>query len=186
MRGTRTATVLLAAALLIGGVSGCSGLGGKSDGHTSGVRAANSVGLGKPSVETAGKVVVKGTFDSPLAAGAKVDIAINSLHVDGRLATLIAQFTPHVPNPSSSLSLFSLNGHNGIDPALIDPVNLKRYVVVKDSGGHELQTSEIFATLANEQPTQVFFTFAAPPENVKSVNVQLGTWPTFRAIPVER
>ena len=28
--------------------------------------------------------------------------------------------------------------------------------------------------------------FAAPPENVKTVDVQIGSWPTFRDIPVER
>lgn len=190
MRSTRTAAVVLAAVLLVGGISGCSGLGGSSDdssgGGGSGARAANSVGRGTTTVDTADKVVAKGTFDSPMAPGAKVDIAINRLKVDGRLATLTAQFTPHVPNPPLKPTLYRLNGENGLDPALVDPVNLKRYIVVKDARGHELQTDEISTNLGNEQPTQVHFTFAAPPENVKSVNVQLGTWPTFRAVPVER
>ncbi|MFD0540744.1 hypothetical protein ACFQY7_50005 [Actinomadura luteofluorescens] len=40
--------------------------------------------------------------------------------------------------------------------------------------------------MTNGQTTPFYFTFAAPPENVKTVDVQIGTWPTFRDVPVQR
>jgi hypothetical protein len=84
------------------------------------------------------------------------------------------------------LNAYELNGERGLDPSLIDPVNLKRYVVVKDSGGKELQTDEIFTHMTNEQTSSAYYTFAAPPQSVKAIDVQLGSWPTFRDVPVER
>lgn len=186
--GAATATALL----LTGGLAGCSlpGTGGPSASSSSsspagGKKAEGS--LGKAGFDDAAKPVVKATFDSPIAQGAKLDIAVMGLKVKGRLATLNVQLTPHVPlGGPTRINAYRLNGEHGLGTALIDPVNLKRYVVVKDSANKELQTDEIFTNMTNEQATPFFFTFAAPPENVKSIDLQIGTWPTFRDVPVER
>lgn len=186
--GAATATALL----LTGGLAGCSlpGTDGPSSSSSSsspagGRKAAGAVG--SASFDDAAKPLVKGTFDSPIAQGAKLDIAVMGLRAKGRLATLTVQLTPHVPpGGPTRVNAYRLNGEHGLGTALIDPVNLKRYVVVKDSGGKELQTDEIFTNMANDQPTPFYFTFAAPPENVKSADLQIGTWPTFRDVPVER
>jgi hypothetical protein len=180
----RLAAAAAAALLTAGGLAGCSppGTGSSPPG---GRDAEGSVG--RASFDNAAKPVVKGTFDSPAAPGAKVDIAVMGLKAKGRLATLTVQFTPHVPGGEPGrINAYGLNGEHGLGTSLIDPVNLMRYVVVKDSGGKELETDDIFTHMTNDQPTPFFFTFAAPPGNVKAVDVQIGSWPTFRDIPVQR
>ncbi|WP_433477271.1 hypothetical protein ACQPZP_09570 [Spirillospora sp. CA-142024] len=175
-----------AAALLL---AGCSPLGqGTGSSSGDGDRGSGTEGsVGKASFDNNTKPIVKGTFDSPEAQGAKVDIAIMGLKVKGKLATLTVQFVPHVPGAQpNQINAYGLNGERGLDTSLIDPVNLKRYVVVKDSSGRELQTDDIFTHMTNDQPTSSFYTFAAPPDSVKSIDVQLGNWPTFRDVPVER
>ncbi|MEU8343084.1 hypothetical protein AB0C74_15420 [Spirillospora sp. NPDC048832] len=190
MRMTHRLVVATTAVLLL---AGCSAIGGDDDGDaaSAGAGAPAAAGADVPAGEAGfddtAKPVTQGTFDSPAAAGAKVDIAIMRLKAKGKLATLTVRFTPHVPGASAGrINAYGLNGDRGLDTSLIDPVNLKRYVVVKDSGGQELESDDIFTHMTNDQPTSHYFTFAAPPENVKSIDVQIGNWPTFRNIPVER
>ncbi|TDC77106.1 hypothetical protein [Actinomadura sp. 7K507] len=187
----RLATAAAAVLLLTGGLTGCALTDGGSDSSSGeerdGGSAAESVKGGKPGFDEAGTPVTKGTFDSPIAAGAKIDIAIMGIRVRGKLATLSTQYTPRIPpggedNPNP----YELNGRNGLGTSLIDPVNLKRYVVVKDSSGDELETDDIFTHIANNHTGTFSYTFAAPPENVEAVDVQIGAWPTFRNIPIER
>ena len=186
MRLTHRLVVATAAVLTL---AGCSAVGG-DDASSSGAQSA-AAGADVQAVEAGfdntAKPVVQGTFDSPAAVGAKVDIAIMGLKAKGKLATLTVQFTPHVPGAEPRrINAYGLNGDRGLGTSLIDPVNLKRYVVVKDSGGKELETDDIFTKMTNDQATPFSFTFAAPPENVKSIDVQIGLWPMFRDIPVER
>ncbi|WP_433467361.1 hypothetical protein [Spirillospora sp. CA-128828] len=181
----RLVTATAAAILLAGCTPFGQGSGSSSGDGAKGSGAEGSVG--KASFDNNTKPVVKGTFDSPAVQGGKVDIAIMGLKVKGKLATLTVQFVPHVPGVEPNrMNAYGLNGRNGLNTSLIDPVNLKRYVVVKDSSGKELQTDEIFTQMTNDQPTSSFYTFAAPPDSVKSIDVQLGNWPTFRNVPVER
>ncbi|MFC6878326.1 MULTISPECIES: hypothetical protein [Actinomadura] len=191
-RPTYHRAALAAVALaLTGALTGCSVFGGSdSEGHgqaKSVVAEGADVAKGKPSVDGAGKPVVQGTFPSAISSGATVDIAIFGLKARGKLATLTVRYTPHIPpggdgNPNP----YNLNGGNNLGTSLIDPVNLKRYVVVSDSNGKPLQTDDIFAHVANNQAGNFYYTFAAPPENVKAMDVQIGSWPTFRNVPVER
>lgn len=182
----RVTAAAVAALLPVGALSGCSSAGGGSGTPSRGAGALG-VAAGRPGFDTAEKPVVKATFDSPAAQGAKVDIAVMGLRTKGRLATLGLQMVPHVPGGlPSRLNPYGLNGNRGLHTSLIDPVNLKRYVVVKDSSGEDLQSDDIFTKMANDQPTHLYYTFAAPPENVKAIDVQIGSWPMFRDIPVER
>ncbi|TDD81023.1 hypothetical protein E1293_19445 [Actinomadura darangshiensis] len=181
----RLVAATAAALLLAGGLTGCSMLGDGGSGSSSG--AGSDASAGNASFDKNTKPLVKGTFDSPAAQGAKVDIAIMGLKVKGKLATLTVQYVPHVPGAEpNDINAYELNGERGLDPALMDPVNLKRYVVVKDSGNKELQTDEIFTHMTNDQTSSAYYIFASPPESVKAIDVQLGAWPTFRDIPVER
>ncbi|WP_165970530.1 hypothetical protein [Actinomadura sp. 6K520] len=187
---TRLAAATAAVLLAAGGLTGCSLVadgGSSSSGERGGDSAGAAAEGGKPGFDNAGEPVTKGTFDSPIAPGAKVDIAIMGLKARGRLATLTTQFTPRIPpGGETNPNPYELNGRNGLGTSLIDPVNLKRYVVVKDSGGKELETHDIFTHIANNQTGHFAFTFAAPPEDVRAVDVQIGSWPTFRNIPIER
>jgi hypothetical protein len=57
---------------------------------------------------------------------------------------------------------------------------------VLDSSKKELESDDIFTHIANDQTASLSYTYAAPPENVKAVDVQIGSWPMFRNIPVAR
>lgn len=187
----RPAAMTAAALLLAGSLAGCSNSDGDSGkgaaagagGPSSG--AAPNETVNGATLDDTTKPLVRGTFDSPLAQGAKVDIAIVGLRVKGALATLTTQMTPHVPG-GQRINAYRLNGEHGLGTSLIDPVNLKRYIVVKDSAGKELQTDDIFINMTNDQATPFYYTFAAPPENVKAIDVQIGSWPTFHDVPVQR
>jgi hypothetical protein len=114
-----------------------------------------------------------------------VDIAVTGLKVDGELATLSLAFTMHGSEDTSD-SLFELNGGYRLFVTLVDPVNLKRYIVVKDSDGRELQTDASEAYVPNDGTATAQYTFAAPPPDVAEIDVQVGDWPTFRDVPIER
>ena len=194
----RQRTAALVAALAAAGAlaAGCSSLPGAGDpsedsgsaGTGTAGRAGSDVPAGRPAVDATAAPVASGTFDTPLVAGGKVDIAVMDLRARGRLATLTIRITPHLPanHSDQSPTPYELNGNNRPGASLIDPVNLKRYVVVKDSSGSEMQSNELSTDINNNQPAILTYTFAAPPENVKAVDVQFGSWPTFRTIPVKR
>ncbi|REE96207.1 hypothetical protein [Thermomonospora umbrina] len=141
--------------------------------------AAGGVGT----VDTS-RVIASQTFDSPIAAGAELEVGIAALRVSGRLAHLTVVLTPRVPG-QEQMSVYGLNGGSAPDVALLDTVNLKRHRVVK-AGGKELQPDAIFVKLRNGQPNVQTYTFAAPPEGVDAVDVSFGQWAPFRDVPVTR
>ncbi|OLT12522.1 hypothetical protein BJF79_22055 [Actinomadura sp. CNU-125] len=192
MRPFHRAAATAAAAILLlgGGPAGCSMLDGSdsSEGSSAGASGVTVEG-GEAAVDTVGEAIVKTTVGAPPQAPvAQVEIAVIGLKVRGRLATLTVQMTPRLPDDAENdtASPYELNGDEGLDPVFIDPVNLKRYVVVKDSRGRELQTDDIRTDLTDDRTGTLRFTFAAPPEHVKALDLQLGEWPTFRDIPVTR
>ncbi|MEV5825830.1 hypothetical protein AB0L25_09660 [Spirillospora sp. NPDC052242] len=190
MRPFHRAAAAAAAVLLpAGGPAGCAMLddAGPSRDSASGA-SGTAVEGGAPSIDTAGDAIVKATLGAPpQAPSAEVEIAVMGLRVRGRLATLTVRMTPRIPpGGPDDASPYELNGGEGIDPALIDTVDLKRYVVVEDSRGQEMATDDITTDLDNGKAGALQFTFAAPPENVKAVDLQFGGWPMFRDIPVER
>ncbi|MBE1534181.1 hypothetical protein [Actinomadura algeriensis] len=185
-RSQRARTSLAAVLLAVCGTSACSALDDPdATGATDRGTAQGAVGGRAPSAER-GDPVAKQTFTSPVAKGATADIAIMQLSVSGKLAVLDVQYTPHVPGKDGNN--YSLSQLHGIEPpvALIDSVNLKRYVVVRDSSNSELQSNLTYSSTENGQPAALQFTFAAPPESVRKIDVQVGSWPTFRSVPVER
>jgi hypothetical protein len=112
-----------------------------------------------------------------------------ALQVHGPLATLRLGFTPRDPNRSASdtISLFDMTCQGNTDVTLVDPVGLKRYVVVKDSDFNSLQPSPLFGIKAvSGQTSTGNWVFAAPPASVTSIDVQVSNWPTFQNLPIQR
>jgi hypothetical protein len=170
--------------LLVAGLAGCVGpFGAGADGEKSTAAGKGAaVGVATPDP---GKMIAKATFDSPVAPGAKVEIGIVSLKTSGRLANLTLYVTPHVPGAQTTTVYRLLGGHSP-DLYLLDTVNLKRHVVVKDSGGHALEPDYVLQDLPIGQPTLQNYTFAAPPDNVRTVDLHFGPFLPFRNVPVER
>jgi len=155
--------------------------GGASTSGTGPERGA----VGNVATAAPGETIVKATFDSPAAPGAKVEIGVVELRVTGRLAQLTLSITPRVPG-SEDTTVYYLTGSSEPNVSLIDTVNLKRYVVVKDTSGKLLQPDYIATRLTNGRPNVQTYMFAAPPENVRTVDMTFGQWPPFRDVPVTR
>ncbi|MGI5167435.1 hypothetical protein ACQEU3_24110 [Spirillospora sp. CA-253888] len=182
--------------LLTGALTGCSAFGGDSssgdgDGDGGGGgggagpgKAANAVAKGEAKVADPAKPLAKTTAGSSKGT---VELAVVSLSARGRLAHLTMSVT--LRGTSGGIgggieTLYNINGGDTPTAALLDSVNLKRYVVVKDSADRELGAGN--ATLTINQPFSLSYTFAAPPENVQAVDVQFGRFPIFRNVPIER
>lgn len=175
----RAALAAATVVMLAPAVSGC--LGTDDDAKASQPAAKSGITVANPA-----KVLAKATFPSSMAPGATVDIALNELKVAGRLARLSVTMTPHARGAAERPTPYRLNNDSGLGTSLIDTVNLKRYVVVKDSAGQSLQSDDVTTNLTNDQPSTLNYTFAAPPQGVNQVDVQLGSWPTFQHVPVSR
>jgi hypothetical protein len=117
-----------------------------------------------------------------------VDLAITGLRVDGELAELSVRYSMHDPEaePDAAYSLYELNNQQPLYVTMVDPVNLKRYNVVKDSDGQALQTDEVGTDVPLDGSTTAQYTFAAPPADVTEIDVSVGDWPTFRDVPIQR
>lgn len=122
----------------------------------------------------------------PGEQGQTFTLGFSSLKVKGPLATLTLVWTPHGVG-TDTISPYEMLGQNtpGSAVTLIDTVNLKRYVIVRDSSDHELQSDYVTSQTGNNQPLAMSYTFAAPQAN-GSVNVVLGDRSIFESVPVTR
>ncbi|MFI6517225.1 hypothetical protein ACIBF1_16845 [Spirillospora sp. NPDC050679] len=172
--------------LLTGALTGCSAFGGDSSsgggdggGAAGPGKAANAVAKGEAKVADPARPLAKTTAGS---AKGPVELAVVSLSARGRLAHLTMSIT--LRGSGGSESLYFVNGSEEPAVSLLDGVNLKRYVVVKDSADKALSAGT--PSLTRDQPSTLSYTFAAPPENVQAVDVQFGRFPIFRNVPIER
>jgi hypothetical protein len=179
----RTGKAASAAVVLAIGLTGCISLGEDEPGG-GGARPEPGVAANVATADPS-KPIAKATFDSAAAPGAKVEIGVVELRVTGKLAQLTLSITPRLPGGRSP-NVYELNGNSDPQVSLIDTVNLKRYVVVKDSSGKQLQPDYIFVRLRNGQPNVQTYMFAALPEGVRTVDLVFGQWPPFRNVPVTR
>ncbi|HKO26547.1 MAG TPA: hypothetical protein VJU80_03750, partial [Solirubrobacteraceae bacterium] len=135
-------------------------------------------------------ILAQETVKAPASEGGTVDIAILGLAVQGQLATLTARFSPHFPSaaPDDTISLDDMSD-NALDPhqvSLVDPVGLKRYLVVEDANNNALGADEVNTEAVNNSSVIAHWTFAAPPPDVTKLNVELGPFPPLNDIPVSR
>lgn len=142
---------------------------------------------GTEEVET-GDAVAEQTVKARGARETTIDMAVMGLQVDGELATLTVSFTVHDPEaaPDDDYSLYELNDQQPLYVTLLDPVNLKRYQVVKDSDGNALQSGAVETHVPLDASATAQYTFAAPPADVTEIDVAVGDWPAFRDVPIER
>jgi len=189
--------LVVSAALL----AGCSSGGGGATASNSSAPASSSASGGGSSSgpEPSGSASAAG---APPAAVAKqqtatipgplkgtIMLGVSPVQVRGKLATVQLTFMPNLPEESAdkSFSLFTLNGGNSV-PAmtLVDPVNLKRYAVVKDSNGKALEPEVTGVGARSGGSASGTYTFAAPPDGVMSVDVYFSDFPPFRDVQVTR
>ena len=163
-------------------VAGCSAGGGGDGAPPKAADAPRSAETPQSDVAVAdpGRTIAQAAFDGPKG---KFELAVVSLTARGRLANLTLTLTPHYEGKESALAFIYFGGNAPV-VSLVDPVNLKRYLVVKDSEGNSLGSGNENYNIG--QPNTLSYTFAAPPENVASVDVQFDDYPPFRDVPVSR
>lgn len=163
--------------------TGCSSTGGDTAEGTEAAPAETKAPPAAPqtaSVADPGKVIQQATFDGPKG---KFELGVVGLTARGRLADLTLTLTPHYPGKTSVLAV---GYFTGVYPevTLVDPVNLKRYLVVKDSSGKMLGAGNESYNI--DQPNTLSYTFAAPPEDVETLDVYFASFPPFRGVQVTR
>ncbi|CAJ58765.1 hypothetical protein; putative signal peptide [Frankia alni ACN14a] len=103
-----------------------------------------------------------------------VEIGLVDLRISGRLAILRLTFTPHLrTDRPGGISLLDMAGGRGGSVSLVDTENLRRYLVVRDSHNEPLGPIPGVVRTANDRPLNLTFTFAAPPAEVKKIDVYL-------------
>lgn len=102
---------------------------------------------------------------------ASLDVSIHELRRDGDLLIGVFSFTLDTVQPEYSQTLFLTFGRFWA-PHLIDPVNLTRHDVV-GSKPNEAMTDSSAARISAGQVTYGYAAFAAPPQDVTSMVVQL-------------
>ncbi len=128
------------------------------------------------------------SFRAPGGGSGTVEVGFVSLKVDGRLATLTVVWTPRYSDlpRDKEISVFDMFAAHSPAIALVDSTNLKRYVVVQDSRNTELGASGPRTKTVNNTPVSASYTFAAPPEDVRTVDVYADDRLLFDDAPVSR
>lgn len=149
------------------------------------------------------RVSLRTPEDAPPSVRPTADLLIRGLTVRGRVATL--RFTAVVHGWQWQVSsadreagrrapyaptLYEINPGRNVDrvtASLVDPVNLRRHAPLQDSEGEELAGMTWAAGGSGSgRPIDASWMFAAPPADVDAVDVQVGSWPVFREVPVAR
>ncbi|WP_026909393.1 hypothetical protein [Patulibacter minatonensis] len=144
-------------------------------------------------------VAVRRAPDARTSTRPRADLLIRGLTVRGRVATL--RFTAVLHDwdyeeprtdggsPPSAPALYDINPGRNTDTVsaqLIDPVHLRRHLPLQDSEGEELADMNFAGQSGEGQAMDASWMFAAPPEGVDAMDVQVGSWPVFREVPVTR
>jgi hypothetical protein len=172
------------------GTTGSAG-GGQVTTGTAASTATTTVSTTAGETSAAGSAALaQQTVRAPDSKGGTVDIAVLGLAVHGQLATLTVRFTPHFPDksPDDSISLYDMS-NNALDQnqvSLVDPVGLKRYLVVEDSNHNALGSDEVYTAAVNNSSVVGHWTFAAPPASVSKISVEVGPFPPFYDVPISR
>jgi hypothetical protein len=122
-----------------------------------------------------------------------VDLLIRGLTVRGRTATLRFTAIPRGWGRSrgntGGPTLYELNpgpDSEFVSAQLIDVEHLRRHLPLKDSDGEAIAGMNYAGNVSDGQPINASWVFAAPPPDVRAMDVQIGSWPIFREVPVTR
>lgn len=167
--------------------TGCQlGGGGGDEAKATTPASTRKAAAAAPTPQSSGAPVVSKSVTMPISGhqGQTFTLGFAGLRVKGPLATLTLVWTPHGIADATD-SIFDMCGSSGGDVSMIDTTNLKRYVVVHDSGDHELGPNVIGAHTANDQPLSATYTFAAPQANA-STDIYLDNRKVLESVPVTR
>lgn len=136
-------------------------------------------------VDTISYTLPSGDIDGTMTVG------LHHLRVRGDTMELLLTFTPEFTEPGA-FTLWDLHGqnHTAVAPSLFDRVNLKRYDIL--TKGSLWDTKAKWVSMQDEHElasgdTQAYWaTFAAPVDDIDTVNVGMPAGPEFEDVPIER
>ncbi len=134
-------------------------------------------------------VLAKQTVSMPKNPQDTVEFGLQSLTVEGSIATLRLVVTPRFKSESADEAI-SLNDIYGsgkyLGFYLLDRKNLKRYDIVRN--GPKLFASDDGDTkTVNGTPMAAYAVFAAPQDEIPTIDVFMADyWPEFKNVPVKR
>lgn len=134
-----------------------------------------------PSVASVGDPLVTQEFTVPMTKN-KVEVAIHSLKVHGKVMELTMTVTPHFTQPTTSepMNYWDVFNQSTTGPQLIDRVNLKEYHPVK------VPSSTGLTTLNNTPMVWVGW-YAAPQDPIETIDIRvMDGVPNFLNVPVTR
>lgn len=189
--GRRRALGLSAAVLITAMTTGCEmGLGGdedRTDAAPSPSARGASDGGASPVVDegAAARGIDPTTLGDPVASAevaadvdgdpdATITVALYGLFKEGKTLTAVYSFTVKTTKAASDTkdSIYGYLGNQGWHPYAVDTVNLNRHDPLKSDKG-AIQTDIIGPTFRPGQTLYGFAAFAAPPEDVTTMSVQL-------------
>ena len=118
-------------------------------------------------------------------------VGLHHLIQRGQTVELLLTYTPEF-RESGTFSLWELHGdnHSNVPPALFDRENLKRYDILRDGGTWD--SAEIWNSKQAEHKlasgdTQAYWaTFAAPEDDIDTINIAIPGAPEFEDVPIEQ
>lgn len=191
-----TRVAVSAVAVLIPLLAGCT-IGGGEPTPSGGQSSAPATGPTTPGPVEASSAAQAGVdltnLPAPIASAtvaakvegdpnAKLTVHLHQLRRTGKVvtATFSFQVSSTVEQPHS---LFSFMSQQSWWPYLVDTQNLKRHDVVVGGGSRAM--TDVLTTFAPGQTLYAYAMFAAPPQDVTAVDVQLiGSAPTATNVPI--
>ncbi|RCV56120.1 hypothetical protein DEF23_13115 [Marinitenerispora sediminis] len=162
-------------------LAGCSGGGAPDDGGGDGQAAESTA---EASGETT-EVVAETVWPYQDREG-EARVQVHALRVRGELAQLTLTVTAGRGGDGQGDNLYSLYGSVVTEPYLVDTANLTRYNVVRDSDGIAQAPDVVDTRLVFDQPVDLSYTFAAPPDDVTAMDLYVGAFPPVTDVPVVR
>lgn len=131
------------------------------------------------------------TYDIPSEGiDGTVTVGLHHLERRGQTLELLLTYTPEFSG-NETQTLFDLHAgdHSLVAPALFDRENLKRYDILRvggawDTGAH-WATSQGKVELASGETQPYWATFAAPEDEIDTLNVAVPAGPEFQDVTIE-
>ena len=171
-------------AVVVAGMLGLAGCTGGDDPEPSGTGTAAAEAPGG-TVRQAG-TVYDATFGVPGNTDASVRVEVEPLVVQGKTMELRVWFTPDVESlaDGETVNIYELTGEGDLRPALNDLEHLTQYFVLSETG-QDWETDNVSAKTVNGEPVLYQAWFAAPVEEVESLDLSLvASWAPFEDVPV--
>jgi len=120
--------------------------------------------------------------------GSTLTVGVHALQVEDDTMLLELYYTPHTEaaDPGERWSLYVMNGQSGTQPLLTDRPNLTQYRLIglRADSGWSMDT--INASAASDQTILWWGYFAAPPEGVDTLSLQVAPGHPVLDVPVQR